>query len=65
MTDDLSLYWHLYLFPIKALAAAFRNRVRRLIEARDAEEGTQHLAQIGRQVWQRAWVVDARGVGRG
>jgi Putative transposase len=52
-----------YPFPVKALAAGFRNRVRRLIEARDAEEGTQHLAQIGRQVWQMAWVVDGLGGG--
>ena len=54
-----------YMFPVKTLAAGFRNRVRRLIEARDAEEGTQHFMQIGRQVWRKPWVVDVRAVGRG
>ncbi len=54
-----------YLFPVKALGAAFRNRVRMLLQARDREEHTQHLAQIDSRVWHRAWVVDAQAVGRG
>lgn len=54
-----------WLFPVKALGAAFRHRVRRLLEARDEEEHTQHLARIDRQVWHKPWVVDARAVGRG
>jgi hypothetical protein len=54
-----------YLFPVEALGAGFRNRVRMLIAARDEEEQTQHLQQIDRQVWHKAWVVDAQAVGRG
>jgi len=54
-----------WLFPVKALGAAFRNRVRQLIEARDQEEHTQHLASIDAKVWRKPWVIDARAVGRG
>ena len=54
-----------WLFPVKALGAAFRNRVRSLLHARDATEHTRHLPQIDPQAWRRPWVVDARGVGRG
>lgn len=54
-----------YLFPVKALGAAFRNRVRELLEARDREEGTGHLATLDAVVWRTPWVTDARGVGRG
>ena len=54
-----------WLFPVKALGAAFRNRVRMLLAARDRAEGTAHLQEMDRRVWQKAWVVDARAVGRG
>lgn len=54
-----------YLFPVKALGAAFRNRVRMLLEARDQEEQTGHLQEIDRQVWAKPWVVDVQAVGRG
>lgn len=54
-----------YLFPVKALGAAFRNRLCQLIAARDASEHTRHRAQIENQVWRVAWIVDVRGVGRG
>ncbi len=54
-----------FLFPVKALGAAFRNRLSSLIAARDATEHTRHHAQIESAVWHRPWVVDARGVGRG
>jgi hypothetical protein len=56
-----------YLFPVKALGAAFRNRLMKLIQARDKAEGTRHLIQIDPQVWRKSqpWVVDSRGVGNG
>jgi hypothetical protein len=54
-----------YLFPVKALAVAFRHRLMKLILSRDKEEGTRHLSQIDPQVWRMAWVVDSRGVGNG
>lgn len=54
-----------WLFPVKALGAAFRHRVRRLLEARDREEQTRHLAQIDSAVWRKPWVVDVQAVGRG
>ena len=54
-----------FLFPVKALAATLRNRMSTLIKARDALEQTRHHAQIDGTVWHQAWVVDARGVGRG
>lgn len=56
---------HKYLFPVEALADAFRNRLRRLLQQRDASESTQHLGALDAQVWGLAWVVDARAVGRG
>ncbi|CAN5700686.1 IS91 family transposase [soil metagenome] len=54
-----------YLFPVKALGAAFRNRMNRLIKERDAKEQTKCFAQIERPVWQKPWVVDVQGVGKG
>ena len=54
-----------YLFPVKALGAAFRNRLRRLIEARDAQGGAPLMPCIPPQVWRAAWVVDAQAVGDG
>ena len=54
-----------YLFPVKALGASFRHRVRQLLSARDQEEHTQHLASIEPAVWRKAWVIDAQAVGRG
>ena len=54
-----------WLFPVKALGAAFRNRVRQLMAARDREQATQHLASLDAKVWRQAWVIDAQGVGRG
>lgn len=50
---------------MKALGAAFRNRLRRLIEERDAEEGTRVMQSLPPEVWRSAWVVDARAVGNG
>jgi hypothetical protein len=54
-----------FLFPVKALGAAWRNRMSTLIQMRDAREHTRHHPQIAGAVWHRPWVVDARGVGRG
>lgn len=54
-----------YLFPVKALGAAFRNRLGQLIKARDAAERTKHHAQVESRAWRMPWVVDARGVGKG
>lgn len=54
-----------YLFPIRALAAAFRHRLMKLILARDKVEGTRHLSQIDPHIWRIPWVVDSRGVGNG
>ena len=54
-----------FLFPVRALAAAFRHRLMRLIMARDKAQGTRHLSQIDPQVWRTSWVVDSRGVGTG
>ena len=54
-----------YLFPVKALGAAFRHRVRRLLEVRDREEKTRHLAALDGVVWRKPWVVDVQAVGRG
>lgn len=54
-----------YLFPVKALAAAWRNRLSSLIQSRDMQEQTQHHAQIEAKVWSTAWVVDAQAVGKG
>jgi len=54
-----------WLFDVKALGAAFRNRVRRLLAARDEQEHTRHLAEIDSQVWHKPWVVNVQAVGRG
>ena len=54
-----------YLFPIAALAAAFRHRLDKAILARDSAERTRHHTQIDPQVWQKDWVIDAQAVGRG
>ena len=54
-----------YLFPVKALGAAFRNRMSRLIRERDAKAQTKHFPQIERAVWSKPWVVDGQGVGKG
>lgn len=54
-----------YLFPIDALAAAFRNRLAGLLKARDRQEGTRHHAAVEPQVWQTKWIVDCRCVGKG
>jgi hypothetical protein len=54
-----------WLFDVKALGTAFRNRLRRLLAARDEEEHTQHLQEIDPQVWRKPWVVNVQAVGRG
>lgn len=54
-----------YLFPVKALGAAFRHRLMKLILARDQAKATRHLSQIDPYVWRIPWVVDSRGVGYG
>jgi hypothetical protein len=54
-----------YLFPVKALGTAFRNRMSRLILQHDREEHTRHHSQIDPQVWRLAWVIDSRSVGDG
>lgn len=54
-----------YLFPVKALAAAFRHRLDKAIRHRDSVERTRHQTQIDPQVWQKDWIVDAQAVGRG
>jgi hypothetical protein len=54
-----------YLFPIDALAAAFRNRLAGLVKARDRQEGSHHHAAVEPQVWQAKWIVDCRCVGKG
>ena len=54
-----------YLFPIAALAAAFRHRLDKAIRHRDRTEHTRHHTQIDPQVWKKKWIVDARAVGRG
>ena len=53
-----------YLFPIAALAAAFRHRLDKAILHRDTVEHTRHYSQIDPQVWKKPWIVDARAVGR-
>jgi len=53
-----------YLFPIAALAAAFRHRLDKAILHRDTTQHTRHYSQIDPQVWKKDWVVDARAVGR-
>lgn len=56
-----------YLFPVKALGAAFRNRLEKLILARDRAEGTRHHPQTDPQVWHKdkKWIVHSKPVGRG
>ncbi len=54
-----------YLFPVKALGAAFRHRLEKNILQHDREAHTRHHAQIDPQVWKLPWVVDSRGVGDG
>lgn len=54
-----------YLFPVKALGAAFRHRLMKLLLSRDQAEATRHLTQIDPHVWRTPWVVDSRGVGNG
>lgn len=54
-----------YLFPVKALGAAFRHRLMKLIMTRDKAEGTRHLSQIDPHLWRIPWIVDSRGVGNG
>lgn len=54
-----------YLFPVKALAAAFRHRLGNIILQHDREEHTRHHAQIDPQAWKQPWVIDSRGVGDG
>jgi hypothetical protein len=54
-----------YLFPIKALAAAFRHRLDKAILARDTAGHTRQHTQIDPQVWRMDWIIDARAVGRG
>lgn len=56
---------HKFLFPVKALGAYFRNRLRELIAQHDAREQSQHQRDIDAQVWRTKWIVDAQGVGRG
>jgi hypothetical protein len=67
-TDGLSLRrakGRKYLFPIEALASAFRHRLMKLIMKHDKAEGTRYLSQIDPQIWRNPWVVDSRGVGNG
>ncbi len=54
-----------YLFPVKALAAAFRHRLMKLIIRHDQAEASRHLSQIDPHVWRIPWIVDSRGVGNG
>jgi hypothetical protein len=54
-----------YLFPVRALAVAFRHRLMKLILRHDQAEGTRHLSQIDPHIWRTPWVVDSRGVGNG
>lgn len=54
-----------FLFPVKALGAAYRHRLMKLILARDKDKGTRHLSQIDPHVWRTPWIVDSRGVGNG
>ncbi len=54
-----------YLFPVHALAAYFRNRMRDLIAQRDAQQKTEHLGQIEASVWQMKWIIHNKAVGRG
>ena len=54
-----------YLFPIAALAAAFRHRLDQAILARDTAGHTRQHTQIDPQVWRMDWIIDARAVGRG
>ncbi|TLD68528.1 IS91 family transposase [Phragmitibacter flavus] len=54
-----------YLFPVKALAVAFRHRISTLIKASDDKHGTRHHSTIPAEVWSKSWVVDARAVGKG
>jgi len=54
-----------YLFPVKALAAAFRHRLMKLLLSRDKAEGTRHLSEIDPHLWRIPWIVDSRGVGNG
>jgi hypothetical protein len=50
-----------FFLPTKVLAARFKNRLRRWLEAGHQEL----LRQIPARVWRTAWVVDAQPVGRG
>lgn len=54
-----------FLFPVKALGAAFRNRLQDIILRHDREQGSRHHTQLDPKVWRLAWVVDSRGVGDG
>jgi hypothetical protein len=50
-----------FFLPTKVLAARFRNRLRRWLEA----QHPQRLKTIPARVWRQAWVVDVQPVGRG
>ncbi len=54
-----------FLFPIHALSAFFRNRMRELIKQRDAQQKTALLGQIAARVWQMKWIIHSKAVGRG
>ena len=54
-----------YLFPVKALAAAFRHRLMKLIMRHDQAEATRHLSQIDPHIWRIRWNVHSRAVGNG
>lgn len=54
-----------YLFPIKALAVAFRHRLMKAIAANDKATGSRHLSQMDPHIWRTPWIVDSRGVGNG
>lgn len=50
-----------FLLPQRALAARFKNRLRRWLEAQHQDV----LKQIPARAWRTAWVVDVQPVGRG
>jgi hypothetical protein len=50
-----------FFLPQRALAARFKNRLRRWLEA----EHQEVLRQIPARAWKQSWVVDAQPVGRG
>jgi hypothetical protein len=50
-----------FFLPTKVLAARFKNRLRRWLEA----EHQELLRQIPARAWRAAWVVDVQPVGRG